>query len=128
MNFNFVFSSQAPRIIRVDIKPSVTRCTTFAAATTNRNFARIQVNWMRIESADWKPGLEVYVETKVQTVQRVPATLFAEAIAAEHVNDVPAIAVQRPNGELITQQVQISCRKVKQRLMAGSVWPLSLRR
>jgi hypothetical protein len=93
---------QAQRIIRMDIKPSVTRCTTLAAATTNRNFARIQVNWMRIEFADWKPGLEVYIETKVQTVQRVPATLFAEAIAAEHVNDVSAIAVQRPNGELIT--------------------------
>ena len=80
----------------------VARGTTLAAATTNWNFARIQVNRMRIEFADWKSGPEVRVETDVQAVQSVPATFFAEVVAAEHVNDVSAIAVQRPNGELIT--------------------------
>src|SRR2546423_9603268 len=70
---------------------------------------------MRIEAVDWEARLEVRVQTEVQAVEYMEATLFAETVAAIHVYDVPAIAVKRSNGKLISEQVQVSRRKVKQR-------------
>ena len=107
--------SQGPGIIRVEVKPSVARGTTLAAATTNRNLARIQVTWMRIEFVDWKPGLKVCVDTEVQPIQGVPAAVFTEGIASKHVNDVFAIAIEWADGELIAEQIQITLSEVKQR-------------
>ena len=60
---------------------------------------------MRVEAVDRKPSLEVRVETEVKAVQRAVATILAEAVAAEHVDDVPTITVEWSYRELIAQQV-----------------------
>src|SRR5437870_10028832 len=74
---------------------------------------------MRVEAVDRKPSLEVRVETEVKAVQRAVATILAEAVAAEHVDDVPTITVEWSYRELIAQQVKISRGKVKERTDSG---------
>ena len=60
---------------------------------------------MRVEAVNRKPGFEVRVETEVKTVQHAVATILAEAVAAEDVDDVPAITVEWTYRELIAQEV-----------------------
>src|SRR5712692_1792263 len=74
---------------------------------------------MRVEPVDWKPRLEVRVETQVESVQLAHGTSFAEAGAARHVDDVMASGVERSHLELIAQHVEVAGSKVKQRADAG---------
>src|SRR5437773_5653045 len=60
----------------------------------------------------------MHIEPEVKSLKHVKPT-FSETVASVHVNDVSAIGVQRSNGELIAQQVQNTCGKVKQRADAG---------
>jgi len=105
----------AERIIRVDVKPRVFRRAALAASATHRNLTYVQVHRMRIESVDGESGFKVYVETKVQPIQSLEATFFSEAVAAEHIDDMPAIGVEWSNRKLVTQQIEVASRKVKQR-------------
>src|SRR2546425_7436435 len=74
---------------------------------------------MRVEAVNRKPGFEVSVETQVKAVQRAVATILAEAVAAEHIDDVSTISAERSYCELIAQQVEISLGKVKERTDSG---------
>ena len=103
------------RIIRMYIKADIVRSATLTTSPTYRNLACIQVNRMWSETVDRKPGFVVCVKTKVKTVQGMKTALFAEAIAAVHINDVPAIGVEWSNLKLVTEQVNVTLCKVKQR-------------
>ena len=96
------------------VKAYVARRATQCTAATNRNFARIQVHRMRVETVDGKAGLKVRIQTEVKSIQHAIATIFAEAVAAEQVNDVPAIAVEWSDSELIAQQIQNSLGEIKE--------------
>jgi hypothetical protein len=70
---------------------------------------------MRAQLVDRNTCLKVGVKTQVKSVQCVEAAILAKAIAAIQINYVMAITVQRSDGELRTQQVQVTGRKVEQR-------------
>src|SRR5437016_2074842 len=113
-NLHLRLLSNAPRIVGVHVKAHIARRATKRSTATNRNFARIQVHWMRVEAVDGQAGLKVRIQTDVKSIQHAIATVFAEAIAAEQVDDVPAITVQWSYCELIAQQVQNSLGEIKE--------------
>src|SRR5215813_1506206 len=52
---------------------------------------------------------------QVQPLQTASEALFAQRVAAEEIDDVPPISVERADGELVAEQVELARREVEQR-------------
>src|SRR5262245_59147229 len=84
------------------------------AASADRNFTRIQVDRMREKLADRNPALHVDVGADIQALKQLDVAA-AELIAAVDVDDVAAVGVERPDGELVAEQVEVAGGEVEQR-------------
>ncbi len=107
--------SDAHRVVRVNVKASVSVGTTQLAAPPYRDFPSVEVDGVRQEFTDRQSGLHVNIESEIQTIQPVKTALFTEGIAAKHVNDVFAVGVEWSDGELIAEQIEVTSGEVKQR-------------
>src|SRR5437773_8001285 len=64
-------------------------------------------------------GLKMRIESKVETIQGMEATLRREAVATISIDNVSPIRVERSDCKLVAQQVEIAGSEVEQRADAG---------
>ena len=105
--------SNAPRIVCVNVEPSVVGSTTQLASATHWNLTGVKIGRVCKELTDRKTTLIVEIETKVQTIEHSEAALFGELVATEHVNNVTAVRIEWSYCELITQQIEITGSEIK---------------
>src|SRR5215467_2119385 len=85
------------------------------AAPAHRDLTRRGVDRVRQILADRHARLHVDARAQVQPLQAVREALFAKGVAAVDVGDVPAVGVERADGELVAEQIELAGREVEQR-------------
>src|SRR5262249_40666475 len=85
------------------------------AAPAHRDLAGCGVNRMSKVLADRHSRLHVNARAQIQTLQAASEALVAQGVAAVDVGDVPAVGVERADGELVAEQIELAGREVEQR-------------
>src|ERR1043166_1630575 len=99
----------------MNVKPSIVRSTSLAAASADRDLTCVQVCRVRIQLIDRNSGLKMHIEAEIQAVERMPPTVFSEHVIAVDVDDVATVAIERTDGKLVAQQAEIASDEIEQR-------------
>ena len=97
------------------VQTGIERRASQLAAAADRNLSRIEVDRMSQEFADRHARLHVKSAAKVEPPDPPPQRTLAEGIAPVNVDNVPAVCVERADGELVPKQPEIAASEIEER-------------